>query len=218
MNILITGAHGFLGKHFKEYFSKKYTVYATGREDLNVTSPRKVSQFFIENEVDVVLHTAIQGGKRTDRDTTESLYDNLQMYHNLKAHSDKYRLMINFGSGAEFDRGKEISALDEREVLNRWPKDVYGLAKNIITKDILEHNGNIVNLRLFGCFGSHEADTRLIKKNIQNAALGKPIEIHKDKVMDFFWVEDLCVLIDHIISAEDFHMKDINVCYEKRLW
>ena len=43
MNILITGAHGFLGKHFKEYFSKKYTVYATGREDLNVTSPRKVS-------------------------------------------------------------------------------------------------------------------------------------------------------------------------------
>ena len=218
IRILITGASGFLGRHLTEHYRsvEGVEVYACGRQALDVSSPLTVEQFFVENKIDVVLHTAIRGGKRTDHDTAESLYDNLQMYHNLKAHSGEYRLMINFGSGAEFDRDQNISALDERQVHNRWPRDFYGLAKNIITKDILEHDGNIVNLRLFGCFGSHEAPTRLIKRSILNASANKPIEIHKNKVMDFFWVEDLCVLIDHIISAKDFHMKDINVCYEKK--
>ena len=218
MKVLITGASGFLGKHLTEHYEsvEGFEVIACSRLNLDITDSTTVEQFFTDNKIDVVLHTAIRGGKRTDSDTYQDLIKNLQMYRNLKQCNDKYRLMINFGSGAEFDRSGEISALDEREVLDRWPRDFYGLAKNIITKDILEHNGNIVNLRLFGCFGFHEADSRLIKKSVLNASKGSPIEIYKDKVMDFFWVEDLCILIDYIIKTENFHMKDINVCYEKK--
>ena len=216
MNILITGAKGFLGKHLTEDYVSKNTVHAPGSQQLDVVNTQAVDEFFNNHEIDIVLHTAIKGGKRTDEESYENLIDNLQMYRNLKRHSNNYRLMINFGSGAEFDRRYSIDMAREEEILQQYPEDFYGLAKNIITRDILKFDNNIINLRLFGCFGPHEAPTRFIRGNILNVLRAQPIEIHKNRLMDFFWVKDLCILIDHLIEQEDIGLKDVNACYEEK--
>ena len=43
-----------------------------------------------------------------------------------------YKMMFNFGSGAEFDRTREIDKISEEQINYRNPSDYYGLAKNLI--------------------------------------------------------------------------------------
>ena len=43
-----------------------------------------------------------------------------------------FKLMINFGSGAEFERKRPIDKATEQTIFQRHPSDYYGLAKNLI--------------------------------------------------------------------------------------
>jgi UDP-glucose 4-epimerase len=220
MNVLITGANGFLGKEFIKYFSlsEDYVIFSTSRNELDVCDEKAVSSFLQNKEIDIVLHTAIKGGKRGIQDTKEDFIKNLLMFDNLKRNSDKYKLMINFGSGAAFDKDLDIDNVKEEGVFDRLPKDFYGLAKNLITRQIIGFNENIINLRLFGCFGTSELKTRFIKSIIDNYKNKKPVIIDQPKEMDFFFVEDLCRVIKYYI--ENFEKKqlpnDLNMCYNKQ--
>ena len=70
MNILITGANGFLGKHLNEHYSSKdHKIFSLGRQQLDITDKNDVDEFFKNNHIDIVLHTAINGGTRRDQDT-----------------------------------------------------------------------------------------------------------------------------------------------------
>tara|TARA_R110002074_G_scaffold168321_2_gene329694 strand:- start:4425 stop:5279 length:855 start_codon:yes stop_codon:yes gene_type:complete len=217
MNILITGANGFLGKHFKEHYSnKEHKVFLMGRQHLDITDGKAVDEFFKNNHVDIVLHTAIKGGTRQDSDTFSELVENILMFRNLCNNSDQFKLMINFGSGAEFDRSRMISTAKEGEIYNRLPADYYGQAKNLITREINKLE-NVINLRLFGCFGHHENKSRMIKGNILKAIMGDELVVHQDKIMDFFYVKDLCKIIDYILEdPSNFPYSDLNVCYKEK--
>jgi GDP-L-fucose synthase len=220
MNILITGANGFLGKEFIKYFSlsKDYVILPTSRNELDVCDKKAVSSFLQNNEIDIILHAAIKGGKRGEEDSKEDFIKNLLMFDNLQRNSDKFRLMINFGSGAEFNKDLDIDEMKEDEVFNRLPKDFYGLAKNLITRQIIGLDKNIINLRLFGCFGTTELQTRFIKSIVSNYKNKRPVIIDQPREMDFFFVEDLCKVIEHYI--ENFGKKqlpnDLNMCYNKQ--
>jgi len=125
--------------------------------------------------------------------------------------------MINFGSGAEFDRSRQIDNVEEDEIYERWPSDYYGQSKNLITREI-NKNSNIINLRLFGCFGFYEEKNRMIKGNILKIEQDKEIVIHQNKMMDFFYIKDLCRVIDYIIKDPDsFPYKDLNMCYKEKV-
>lgn len=217
MNILITGANGFLGKHFKEHYSNKgHKLFSLGRQQLDITDKNVVDEFFQNNHVDIVLHTAIKGGARQVQDTFGDFSDNVLMFRNLSNNSENFRLMINFGSGAEFDRNRSITSVKEAEIYDRIPDDYYGQAKNLIAREINKHK-NIINLRLFGCFGHHESDARMIKGNILKAKKGGEIIVHQNKIMDFFYIKDLYSVIDHILKDPiGFPYKDLNVCYEEK--
>jgi len=218
LNILITGANGFLGKHFKEHYSGgEHKVYSLGRQQLDVTSEKAVEEFFLNNNIDIVLHTAVKGGRRENPDTLDDFIDNMLMFRNLSRHSGQYKLMINFGSGAEFDRSRQIENMREDEIYNRWPSDYYGQSKNLITREINKHN-NIINLRLFGCFGPHELSSRFVKNSINRLMEGLPILIHKDMEMDFISIGDVLKTVDFLIKNPDRCLyKDLNLCYKNKV-
>ena len=218
MNILITGAKGFLGKEITEYFAHSdHKIFATNRQSLNVLDGTRLSNYIQDNKIEAVIHTAVSGcGRSTD--TYEDFCNNILMFQNLLSQRTKFKIMINFGSGAEFDRRSSISNRREEEILASCPVDYYGLAKSMITKEILKVNDNIYNFRIFGCFGKYENETRFISKSINRSLIGSPISITQNRLMDFIYVEDLCKLIEHYLNNfidKDLY-RDVNVCYNKK--
>ena len=218
MKVLITGKSGFLGKELTGGLkSRYYEVTSIGREEVDLTSSKSVAGYFKGKQFDVLIHTAFQGGKRGQEDTLETLINNLAMFNNLAKQSKNYYKLINFCSGASFDRYRDIYDFNEERYLDCFPSDYYGMSKNIIARECKKLD-NVFNLRVFGCFGVHENETRFIKSSICKALQNKPIIIHQNKMMDFISTQDITSVVDFYMTnyIED-HFRDINLCYPEKM-
>lgn len=219
MKVLITGANGFLAKQIKKYYSSsKHELLLTTRAELDPSSYENVKDFFKYNNIDVVIHTATKGGKRGAVDSILDLQTNIKMFNNLQEFSDKYKVMITFGSGAEFDRTNSIVKAREEQIFDKNPTDYYGMSKNIVSRLIASgEKSNIFNLRLFGCFGEFEEEQRLFRNSFSRIKAGLGIAIHQDKYMDYVYADDVVRTIEFIIENGDNILdRDINVCYKEK--
>jgi GDP-L-fucose synthase len=216
--VLLTGGNGFIAREIYSEFQKsdKFEIISTNRSTLDVSDRQQVDNFFSENSVDCVIHTAINGGKRLDKDDVSAFFQNAAMFQNLAAHSDEFELMINFGSGAEFDRANIVDRISEEQIFNRLPQDYYGLVKNLIARNIFDNYENIVNFRLFGCFGALEEPQRLIKSCHTKLTTGRDAHIHQNKEMDYIFVGDLCRVLSLYLDSSEGLPRDINLCYSQK--
>ena len=232
MKILITGAHGFLGSSLVSYFERfnsfayqnpqlyphtHLEIIPLSRKELNLIDKNQVDRFFESNKIDIVLNTSALGGKRKIIDKQDIVYDNILMFENLARHNDKFKFMINFGTGAELDREQGFDNVSEGEVVNRLPLDYYGFSKNIIAKRIIDLNTNIHNFRIFNVFSELETSDRFIKSNILNYNKKEPMVIHQNKYFDFFWMHDIIQVIYYYIQNYNEHLpKTLNMVYKDK--
>lgn len=200
MNVLITGANGFIGSNLCEYWKDDpdIKIVKGTRKDLDLHDLKSTTDFLNDNKIDGVIHCAIEGGRRTKPDTSEMFYNNLLMFENLLHSLDFGKPFINIASGAEFDRRYPIVQRADFDIFRSVPVDYYGLAKSIISKRILTYRKG-VNVRLFGCFNHNEGSERFIRSNLERYICREPMLIHQDKYMDFFYMGDLQVLLRHLI-------------------
>ena len=162
--ILVTGASGFLGKSVSEYFSNKgHEVFSLTRQDLDVTNKGQVTDWFRQNKVDFVIHTAVKGGRRGNYDSFSDYVANIKMFENLFENKHRFSMMIHFASGAEFDRKNHINCFKEDRIFDSMPEDFYGLSKNMIARKIIKHKTNIYNFRLFGCLAKTKKKTGYLR-------------------------------------------------------
>lgn len=196
MDILITGGNGYIAKNLYEGLKDKHNVTRISRDDFDLTDRICTDEFFKDKYFDVVIHTAISGGSRLRKDTEDVLDQNLMMYYNLLSNESKFKKFINIGSGAELFAQQEP----------------YGLSKHVINYS-MKNKTNFYNVRIFAVFDENELDSRFIKSSIIKYLNEQPIEIHQDKLMDFFYMEDLITLMKYCISAEDLP-KEINCSYK----
>lgn len=216
MNILVTGANGFIASNIIKTLEINNTnvVFKATKSSLNLYSLYDVRKFIEDNKIESIIHCAIEGGKRLAVDDKNIVYNNILMVQNLLACKIK-GLFINIASGSEFDRNFDIINIKETEIYNRIPTDYYGFSKNVISK-LINTIPNGINLRLFGCFNKNEHITRMIRSNLNNYILKKPMVIHQDKYMDFVYIDDLCNLIINMLNGSLKQIKDINVVYNKK--
>ena len=197
MNILITGGNGYIAKSLNKGLwkgSDRPNITYITRKDFDLIDRRATNNYFKDKYFDVVIHTAIVGGNRLKEDDSKVFYQNLSMFYNLLANQDKFNQLISFGSGAELG----------------YPTDPYGLSKNIINK-IIQSEPKFNNIRIFGVFDKDELDRRFITPNIKRYINKKPIIIHQNKLMDFFYMEDLITVVNHIIKNPN--VKEITCSY-----
>ena len=194
MKILITGGQGYIAKNITNSLWENYHILSPGKKELDLTSIKSVDNFFKDKQFDVVIHTAIKGGNRLNEDDQMVLIDNIIMMSNLHLHKDKFKKLINLGSGAEnlqTNYGKS----------KRWCNDLVNKIDNWYT------------LRIYGVFDENELDTRFIKSNIKRYINGEPIIIHYDKLMDFIYMKDLVSIIDfYILNGGPY--KEVDCVYE----
>jgi len=213
MNILINGGEGFIASNLNIYLTNiGHTVFAPSHTQLDVMVADNIKQFFDEHEIDVVIHTIAKGGRRIRKDVMSDCYDTLLMFENMRTYS-KCKLFINFGSGMEFDGRFNITEVKEDDIFIRVPIDPYGLAKNIISRR-MSGIPRCVNLRIFNCFGYNEAWHRLIRVAITSAIENKPITV-VDRKVDFFYIQDLCKVVEYAIKNH-ISCGDINCVYPKK--
>lgn len=212
MNVLVTGSNGYIGKTILNSKIEGITFFHGNRQTIDLFNKESIKIFIKQHKIDSIIHCAIEGGSRLKTDDANIFYNNLLIFENLYSCRLLLHKLINFASGAEFDRETNIWLRPEEDIFQKVPKDYYGLSKNIIAKKCLSIN-NFYNLRIFGCFDENELETRFIKSCILKSKKDEQIVIHQDKVMDFFYLKDLISVISYFLLSEPCY-QDINLSYE----
>lgn len=220
MKILITGGTGYIGRNLSRIFkkNKKYVVYSPSKLNLNLLDKYSILNVINDFNPDVIIHTAIIGGMRLECDSYDIIKYNVEMYENLMVCIKNNVIVFLIASGSEFDRRNDIDKIKEDELFKKYPVDPYGISKNIISRQALNDiRKNIFVLRLFGCFNYDEENSRFIKQCIYNIKNKKPIEIHQNKQMDFFYIDDVYTVINHILNnKKNILHSHINLVYYEK--
>ena len=192
MRVCVLGAAGFIGKNLL----RDTDWVGVTRQELDLTDPEAVKEYFRKHEYDVVIHCAVIGGSRLRPDDGEVFYKNLLMFENVVvAFKGK---IIYFSSGAAL-RGNP-------------PSDPYGMSKWLIDRRI-ETLPNAYSLRIWGCYGPGEPSTRF------SAVCKKEghVVINQDRYFDFIDVEDVRKIVREYVSCKWEMPKVCNLVYPEKL-
>jgi UDP-glucose 4-epimerase len=200
MNVLLTGGSGFIGKNIIEsYLSKKYNIIAPRHSELNLLNEDDVQSFFLNNSIDVVIHSAAKPGHRNSKDTFHILDFNSRMFFNLVRNSQYFKKLINLGSGAVYDMRFYKPKMKEDYFDTHVPIDEHGYCKYICSKYI-EKVDNIIDLRIFGIFGKYEDFAiRFISNMICKSIFDLPLTMKQNKKFDYIYIDDLMPVLEYFI-------------------
>ncbi|MBO7612151.1 MAG: NAD-dependent epimerase/dehydratase family protein [Elusimicrobia bacterium] len=199
--ILLTGSGGFIGKNLKGYLKDKYNLLTPRSFELNLINSDEVKKYFEENKIDFVIHCASVGGARDIQDKDTTIEDNLAMVDNvLKYKSDNVRVIL-FGSGAMYDKSRNLHKVKETEIGKFIPNDLYGKSKMLIAEKIKDRK-DVLMLNIFACYGYGEKESRFPTYAIKSVIDGKNIEINQNVIFDYLWAEDMEKIIHYFIEHE----------------
>jgi GDP-L-fucose synthase len=212
MKIAVLGANGFIGQVICKHFeSRGYEVHALTRSNIDLTDFTAVSNWLKTVQPDSVVNCATAMNTDVYDNVYKDIRNNVSIFLNFYNNSKYFNKFINVGSGAEFDRTKNIESALETDIMLSMPNDSYGFSKNIISRAVLEHD-KFYTLRLFGCFHRSEPNFRLFKR----VANGEAVSII-DKQFDYFSAQDFCTVLEHYVNNQAEH-KDINCVYKEKLY
>lgn len=201
MRILLTGSGGFIGKNLKSYLKDKYELLTPRSYELDLINTDAVAKYFKENNIDFVIHCGSVGGARgvQDRDTT--IEDNLAMVDNILANKKTATRVILFGSGAMYDKSRNLHKVKESQIGEIIPNDLYGKSKLLIAEKI-KNRKDVLMLNIFACYGYGEKESRFPSYAIYKAIQGEDILINQNVNFDYLFVEDMAKIVEHFIITE----------------
>lgn len=215
--ILFTGGSGFIGKQVIPLLENEgWEIVRPRSYQIRLQVTEEVDSLFTGEKYDAIIHGAIVGGRREIDDDASVFYTNMNMFENIFKHIDETDLFINLDSGASYGRPSPVEEPSPDYFGKIVPSDNYGFSKYCIAKRVLD-NPKGINLRVFGCFGPHEEQTRFFRTNILNYIHNKNIEIFKDRKIDFIYANDLYKIISYVLGiGQNTSVRDINCVYEKK--
>jgi GDP-L-fucose synthase len=187
--MFITGANGFVGKSLLEAFPNAKPV---PRELLY--DPEKLTEFL--RGAKVVFHCANAGGIAKNENHMQKMQifaSNIEMFENLlNAVAQNTKLFV-FGSGAIYNKQRDLIDVTEKEIGKVKPTDDYGRSKLMQYKNAQCLERYIIIPHIFGLYGIHEDHSfKFITSSIQKNLQGKPIDINQDCVFHFLHIDDFC--------------------------
>jgi len=215
IKLLITGGNGNIASIIKNGLKDFYDITAPSRQELDVLDLNNLNDYLLKNNFDVLIHTAIKGGRRTKDETADVVYINLLMFENIIKFAKRFKMIINLDSGAIYDRNTDINNRKENELLT-IPNDYYGFSKYNIYQRSLHYN-NIYNFRIFNIFHPNEEPDRFIKACFNAKYNNTDFIIHDDKYFDFVYYKDFIKIVKYYIDNMNCELyKTINISYNKK--
>jgi nucleoside-diphosphate-sugar epimerase len=214
-SILISGGNGNLAKMIRTNLSNEFNITSITRADFDMIDGKAIESYLSDKHFDILVHTAIIGGRRTKEETADVVYQNLLMFENFMKFAHKFEIIINFDSGAIYDRETDIYCRTEESLVS-VPKDYYGFSKYLIYKRSLQYN-NVFNFRIFNIFHAREEDNRFIKSCFLAQRNKTHVTIFKDKWFDFMYEDDFIKIVRYYLTAPISDLKKtINLSYQTK--
>ena len=201
MRILLTGSGGFIGKNLKSYLKDKYELLTPRSYELDLINTDAVAKYFKENDIDFVIHCGSVGGARGVQDKDTTIEDNLTMVDNILANKKTATRVILFGSGAMYDKSRNLHKVKESQIGEIIPNDLYGKSKLLIAEKI-KNRKDVLMLNIFACYGYGEKESRFPSYAIYKAIQGEDILINQNVNFDYLFVEDMAKIVEHFIITE----------------
>lgn len=143
--------------------------------ELDLTDRRQVKEYLDYHKPKQIIHCA-------SNDDEVCLYDNLRMFVNL---AESGIPMIIFATG--------------RDIENRPGKvGEYILSKYIAQELALSKYTHITVLKIWGCFGRYEKDSRFFTDNMLRIKRGEPIVVKENKLFSYVYIKDLAKIIRNL--------------------
>ena len=210
---VVIGTGGHIGGFLERHLRVGRMTCVTGRATVDLTNNEAVRVFFLENDTaNVIFLCAGVGGART-REDDEIVYDaNVSMFRNVVEHKPRPATLVYMSSGAALDRSRNIT--EDMKPLESAPQDPYGRAKYDIEK-LCRERDDVVMLRIFGCFGPGEKETRFVSSCLRAARTEKEVAIHDDRRFSFISVDDLAEICQRVVDGVIRPSRQaLNACYD----
>ena len=217
MKVLITGGNGNIAKMIKNNLSNFYDITNPNHNELDILDYIKLKNFLENNNFDILIHTAILGGRRIKEETGEVFYKNILMLENLLQFADKFKMIINFDSAAIYDRSTDILNRSEND-LYTIPTDYYGFSKYMVYQRSKQYN-HFYNLRIFNIFHTNEEPNRFIKSCFLAKKNNTDVTIFDNKYFDFVYEDDFISIIRYYCdnyNNQEKLIKTMNISYDEK--
>jgi 2-alkyl-3-oxoalkanoate reductase len=233
MNILITGANGFIGKYLIDNIKSKHKIFQLVNGEkysfnkntftVNLLDLGHINLFLKERiDVDMVIHLAAVMCSNENQKDFSLLSDNIKIYENLVLIIKKFRptKIINFSSTAVYpNKDGEFSEVSEiKPSINN--DSLYGLAKfcgeNIL--DIFCNNANIVHLRVAQVIENERGD-RIFEVMKRELSETNNITVYGNgrSVSSFISINNLIQKVNLFIENNErgiFNTSEFNLSYK----
>lgn len=219
MNILITGANGFLGSYLVKHFVKlNYFVFALVRKDSNlarlasVRNVKNLNVLYIENglydissryEIDIVIHAATSYGRNN-----ESAYDVFKANELFSLEllqlsiSSKVKLFINSDSFFNKDEFENYPYLEYYQVSK---KNFLSWGKILASQGLVK----FINIRLEQVYGAGDSESKFVEfviSSLKNNVPDLNLTFGEQK-RDFIYISDVvnayAAIIESLNSTTD---------------
>lgn len=209
MKILLTGGSGFIGRNILPILAVEHQITAPTRSELDLSDSSSVGHYLSTCKADILVNCAVADPAKPN-DRGKNVYqDTTDIFKRLSAHA--FSRIINIGSGAEYDKSRNIVEATEDNIGDIIPSDDYGRAKFDINS-LIRKSDNAINVRIFGCYGPGEPERRFIRHAISCCLSCEPITIRRDCRFSYVYVNDLGAAILKLLEIKQTNRRDYNLC------
>lgn len=236
MNILITGARGFVGRHLEKYLADKYNIFLTAREKNNPKyifldllcreSVNKFINIMSDKDIDVLIHTAgeLVNGKMTDDEQMVVFDHNIEMSKSVIKIVQELNIkkLINCSSMAVYPNEDGIYDETSEIRMSCNSECMYGLSKfcseNMFTY-FLKSECNVINLRLAQIYGEGMRNDRIVSIMKGLIIENNSVEIYGEgkRISNFISIDKVCriifKLVDSLVLEGIYNVGDKNLTY-----
>ncbi|WP_102275740.1 dTDP-4-dehydrorhamnose reductase [Cytobacillus massiliigabonensis] len=210
MDILITGAHGQLGKELEKQLCPSYTVICLGKKDLDITNKNQVDHVISHYKPQLIIHAAaFTAVDQCEIEPKKAMEVNALGTQYIAQAANKIQArMFYISSDYVFD-GKKNQPYTEEDEPN--PQSIYGLSKWMGERLVLQcQNTTIIRTSwLYGHGGNN-----FVKTMLNLSKIGKEIKVVNDQVGSPTYVNDLTEVILQLIHKKNgiYHISNSGSC------
>lgn len=193
MRIIILGAGGFIGSYLTNELTTAHQVLPIYKDTVDLFDNETVRLLLEKVEPDVIINCLTFGGKDNlhNKDAND-VSKNLSLFYNFYSNSDLFKYFINIGSGIEKTDSTSAYAFSKKAISN-----------------LIEGDSKFITLRLFGCFGKNENESRLLKRFL---ASKEPFKIVNDRPFDYISIQDFYNILKFVLeNLGTLALKDVSL-------